>query len=90
MVMAHHGSILAGTNAFEMALDHAGRVDERLKELALVKAAMLIGYEFCIDIGVAKPQSSESPKSSCVRSLVSRRVTRSRNSNGSFCDTQLR
>lgn len=53
-VMAHHGSILAGTNAFEMSLDHADQVDNPLKELAMVKAAMLVGCEFCIDFGSAE------------------------------------
>ena len=50
-VTAHHGKILAGLNAFETALLSADRVEERLKELAVLKAAMMVGCEFCIDIG---------------------------------------
>lgn len=50
-VTAHHGTILAGLNAYETALVSADRVDERLKELAVLKAAMVVGCEFCIDIG---------------------------------------
>lgn len=52
-VTAHHGKLLAGTNAFEAALEGANRVDEGLKELVTVKTAMLVGCAFCIDIGSA-------------------------------------
>lgn len=50
-VTAHHGKIIVGLNAFETALLSADRVDEGLKELAVLKAAMVVGCEFCIDIG---------------------------------------
>lgn len=53
-VMAHHRGILYGTSAYETALANANRVDERLKTLANVKAAMVIGCEFCIDISSAE------------------------------------
>ena len=49
-VHAHHRRILAGYDAFELALHGADSVDERLKDLAVMRAAMLIGCEFCIDM----------------------------------------
>lgn len=53
-VTAHSGNILAGTTAFEVALDRADRVDNRLTELAVLKTATLVGCEFCIDLGSAE------------------------------------
>lgn len=53
-VMAHHRNILAGATAFELALVRANQVEKSLKELAMVKAAMMIGCEFCIDFGSAE------------------------------------
>lgn len=55
-IMAHNNQILWGTSAFEMALDRAGHVDERLKELAVLKAATVIGCDFCVDIGTSEAQ----------------------------------
>jgi alkylhydroperoxidase family enzyme len=49
-VMAHHGRVLAGVGAVELALEHSHRVDEKLKYLAETKAALMVGCEFCIDI----------------------------------------
>jgi len=42
-VMGHHGWILAGNGAFELALERSTRVPGRLKDLAALKAATLIG-----------------------------------------------
>lgn len=53
-VTAHHRGILTGSNVFELLLDRADRVDDRLTELASLKAASLIGCEFCLDIGTAE------------------------------------
>lgn len=53
-VMAHHKYILVGSTAFEMTLVRAIHVENSLKELAMVKAAMQIGCEFCIDFGSAE------------------------------------
>ena len=50
-VAAHHPMLLAGEVAFELALERSHRVDEKLKALAEVKAALMAGCEFCIDIG---------------------------------------
>ena len=50
-VVAHHKGILAGMGAFEIALERSHRVEEKLKALGELKAALMVGCEFCIDIG---------------------------------------
>ena len=50
-VTAHHRNVLLGTGAMEFALDRSGLVDTRLKKLAEIKVALIVGCEFCIDIG---------------------------------------
>ena len=50
-VTAHHPRLFTGYGIFEMALDRSNRVDETLKDLAATRAAMLVGCEFCMDIG---------------------------------------
>jgi AhpD family alkylhydroperoxidase len=56
-IMAYHRAILAAVAAFELALERAHAVDLRLKELALIKVASLVGCRFCIDIGSALAHS---------------------------------
>lgn len=55
-VTAHHRAILAGSSAFETALDRADAVDGHLVGLAYVKAATMVGCEFCVDIGTAEAE----------------------------------
>lgn len=50
-VTAHHPRLFTGYGIFEMTLERSGRVDEKLKDLAGTRAAMLVGCEFCMDIG---------------------------------------
>jgi alkylhydroperoxidase family enzyme len=50
-VMAHRGSTLAGVCAMELAIERSKKVDEQIKALASTKVALLVGCEFCIDIG---------------------------------------
>lgn len=50
-VAARHRHIYRSYVGMEMGLDQASKVDDRLKELAAVKAAAMAGCEFCIDIG---------------------------------------
>jgi hypothetical protein len=45
-VAAHHPWILRGYVGYEFALDKARRVDARLKALASLKAAALVGCPF--------------------------------------------
>jgi AhpD family alkylhydroperoxidase len=52
-VTAHHPGLLRAYVGFEWELSRASRVDERLKNLAELKAAALTGCEYCLDIGSA-------------------------------------
>ncbi len=45
-IMGHHGWVLGGAGAMELALKRANRVPERLKTLVDIKAAMQIGCPF--------------------------------------------
>jgi len=49
-VYAHTPGLLFGYGAFERATGKLKRVDERLKALAVTKAAALVTCEFCCDI----------------------------------------
>lgn len=50
-VTAHHRGLLLGMGAMELALDRSNLVDARLKKLAEMKVALVVGCEFCVDIG---------------------------------------
>jgi len=52
-VMAHHPRLLLGYGMLELAYEKSNLVDKRLKNLAVLKAATMVGCEFCIDIGSA-------------------------------------
>jgi AhpD family alkylhydroperoxidase len=52
-VTAHHPGILRGYGMFEWETGRARTVDARLKDLAGIKAAALVGCEWCLDIGSA-------------------------------------
>jgi 4-carboxymuconolactone decarboxylase len=52
-VAAQHPWILRGYVAYEAMLDRARLVDRRLRLLAELKVAALIGCRFCLDIGAA-------------------------------------
>jgi AhpD family alkylhydroperoxidase len=47
----HAPGLLAGYGAFEMAVERAGRVEQRLKLLAELRAAQVVGCEWCMDFG---------------------------------------
>jgi AhpD family alkylhydroperoxidase len=57
-VTAHSETILDGYLAFEGGMRKAGALDRRLKELANLKTATLIGCPFCIDIGSKESQDA--------------------------------
>ena len=57
-VTAHHPRLLLGYGAMELALDRSRSIDGRLKELAALKVAAMVGCEFCIDIGSALGRES--------------------------------
>jgi AhpD family alkylhydroperoxidase len=50
-VSAHHRPTFIGQSLFELSLERAKQVDNHLKELANLKAASVVGCEFCLDIG---------------------------------------
>jgi 4-carboxymuconolactone decarboxylase len=50
-IMAHHRMLTAGIGGLELALERSHRVDAKLKALGELKAALMVGCEFCIDIG---------------------------------------
>jgi AhpD family alkylhydroperoxidase len=50
-VMGHSRLLLLGMGGYELAMERMHRVDEKLKALAETKAALMVGCEFCIDIG---------------------------------------
>ena len=50
-VTAHHSKLFGAMSAFELALERSDRVPIRYKALAELRAAMVVGCEFCVDIG---------------------------------------
>lgn len=50
-VMGHHNRLLIAMGVYEMAMGKSDKVPEQLKHLAETKVALLVGCEFCIDIG---------------------------------------
>jgi alkylhydroperoxidase family enzyme len=50
-VTAHHRPTMLGMGAFEAALERSHGVPARLKALGELKAALMAGCEFCMDIG---------------------------------------
>jgi alkylhydroperoxidase family enzyme len=57
-VYGHLPGLLLGYGAFEQATARQGRVPERLKALAELKAAAVVNCEFCCDIASALAQQS--------------------------------
>ncbi len=52
-VFAHNPTVMMGYGIFELASERSQRVPERIKHLALLRAAMLCGCEWCLDYGSA-------------------------------------
>jgi len=57
-IMAHNRAVLAASAAFELGFERARHLDPKLKMLAEVKVATLVGCRFCIDIGSALARAS--------------------------------
>lgn len=53
-IAANHSEIFNAYISFETAFAGASRVDLKLKELAMLKVATIVGCPFCIDLGSAK------------------------------------
>lgn len=50
---ARNGAVLAAMTALEVGMERARRLDARLKQLAELRVAALVGCRFCLDIGSA-------------------------------------
>jgi 4-carboxymuconolactone decarboxylase len=50
-IYAHHPRVMMGYAMLEMGAERSHLVDERLKHLAEVRAAMICGCEWCLDFG---------------------------------------
>ncbi len=61
-VMGHHRILLAGIGGYELMNERAKKVDEQLKNLAETKVALVVGCEFCIDIGAHLTAESGVPE----------------------------
>ena len=48
---ACHPRLMMGYGAFEFATEHAHKVDQKLKDLGVIKAAAMVGCEWCMDFG---------------------------------------
>ncbi len=48
---ARHPLLMLGYGTFETALEMTRRVDPKLKDLAAIKAASMVGCEWCMDFG---------------------------------------
>jgi AhpD family alkylhydroperoxidase len=57
-VFAHVPRLLIGYGAMEKAFAGSQRVEQRLKNLAALKTATVVGCEFCIDIGSHEARAS--------------------------------
>ena len=50
-IMAHNRRVLAAVGAYEMTAERTTAISPRLKVLAELKAATIVGCRFCIDLG---------------------------------------
>src|SRR6185437_1984667 len=50
-IWAHQPKMMMGMGKFNQAVRKGRSVDERLKNLVELKAAQMIGCEFCVDLG---------------------------------------
>ena len=58
VVTAHNPDVFRAYVGFEAAFAQAHAVDERLKALAALKSAALIGCSFCVDLGSTEARAS--------------------------------
>jgi AhpD family alkylhydroperoxidase len=63
-VIAHHKPLLAGYGVFALAQERYSRaVDARLKNLAMLRSAQLVGCEWCLDFGSYLAKNAGTPES---------------------------
>jgi alkylhydroperoxidase family enzyme len=61
-IVAHHTRLLLAMGGYELPMEKASKVDEQLKHLAETKVALMVGCEFCIDIGAHVSAESGIPE----------------------------
>jgi AhpD family alkylhydroperoxidase len=61
-VVAHHPRLLFGYGMVATALDRSSAIDERLKHLVMLRAAQLVGCEWCLDFGSYLVQRTGCPE----------------------------
>jgi AhpD family alkylhydroperoxidase len=62
-IVAHHQPLLLGFGAIALASDRFARtVDQRHKDLATLRAAQLVGCEWCLDFGSRLAQDAGVPE----------------------------
>jgi AhpD family alkylhydroperoxidase len=62
-IVAHHRPLLLGYGAISIASQrYAKSVETRLKELAMLRAAQLIGCEWCLDFGSMLARKAGAPE----------------------------
>jgi AhpD family alkylhydroperoxidase len=70
-IIGHHRALLAGVSALGLASEVFARaVDQRLKHLAMLRTAQLIGCEWCLDFGSRIAHDSGVPEAD-LRELAS-------------------
>ena len=72
--VAHHPKLLFGYGIVATALERSSAVDEHLKHLAQLRAAQLIGCEWCLDFGSYLAQRSGLPEAK-LRELATWRAS---------------
>src|SRR4051794_7877994 len=60
--MAHDMKVLLAYGAFEKACERSHKLEERLKHIAVLRAAQQIGCEYCLDIGPWVARNSGVPE----------------------------
>ena len=50
-ILAHHRKLMLGIAAAGMALERSSALPRRLRELAMLRSAQLVGCEWCLDFG---------------------------------------
>ena len=61
--IAHHRPLLAGYGAFALSVDRFSHsVDDRVKRLAMLRVAQLIGCEWCLDFGSRQARDAGLPE----------------------------
>lgn len=61
-VFAHNPTLMTGYGIFELAGERSRRVPERIKHLAVLRAAMICGCEWCLDYGSAISAAANVPE----------------------------